>query len=445
MIPQLQRDTPVASSAGTTQWSLAERIGFRFVFSYFILYLGPGAIGALGLRDRIISTPYRAMWTAIWHSAVPWVGENILHLKGDFREIPNGSGDELYDYVLVLCVFVLAVVVTAVWSWLDRRRPQYERLNAWLRLLMRLSVAAPMIGYGVNKLFWAQFPEPPLVRLIDPLGQTSPMGFLWTFMGYSRAYSFFGGVGETLAGVLILVPQFTALASLITIGVMSNVFMLNMCYDVPRKIYSIHILLICSFLLLPELRRLANVFVLNRTAEPARQTPLFANKQWNRAALLFQIGYGVLALCTASYQAQADQVRYATHLSPNVRGIWYVDDFMLDNVPHPPLLTDKERWKHVVLDTPNLLNVQMMDETLQQYGLSLDEQQNRLRFADLGAQRWKGDFTIDHSQPDQMTLTGEIDGRPMVVRLHRLDIHDPNKFLLINRGFHWVNQFTYRR
>src|SRR5271166_151872 len=282
MIPQLQRDTPVASTPSTTQWSLAKRIGFRFVFSYFILYLGPGAIGALGLRDRIITTPYRELWVAIWHRVVPWVGENILHMPGDYREFPNGSGDQLYDYVLILCILIAAVVSTLIWSRLDRRRPNYERLHAWLRLIMRLSVAAPMIGYGVNKLFRAQFPEPPLARLIDPLGQTSPMGFLWTFMGYSRLYSAFGGFGETLAGLLILIPRLTTLASLITIGVMSNVLMLNLGYDVPRKIYSIHIILICTFLLLPQLRRLANMFILNRPVEPEREVPLFTNRQWNQ-------------------------------------------------------------------------------------------------------------------------------------------------------------------
>jgi len=445
MIPQLQREAPVASTASAPQWSLATRIGFRFVFSYFILYLGPGAVGALGLRDRIITTPYRELWVAIWHRVVPWVGESILRLKGDFREIPNGSGDQLYDYILVLCILVLAIVVTVVWSWLDRRRSNYERLYAWLRLLMRLSIAAPMIGYGVNKLFQAQFPEPQLVRLIDPLGQTSPMGLLWTFMGLSRAYSFFGGFGETLAGVLILVPQLTTLASLITIGVMSNVLMLNLCYDVPRKIYSIHIILIASFLLLPDLRRLANIFVFNRPTEPARRAPLFTSKEWNSYALIFQIGFGVLAIALASYQARLDEIQAATHVGPAFRGIWYVDDFVLDNVPHPPLLTDKERWQHLVLDTPEVINLQMMDNTLQQYALRLDEQRDTLRFADWGSPRWKGDFTIDSSQPDRMTLTGQLDDRPLVVHLRRMDLSDPNKFLLINRGFHWVNPFTYRR
>ncbi len=445
MIPQLQRETPVAPSASPSQWSLATRIGFRFVFSYFILYLGPGAVGALGLRERIITTPYRELWVAIWHRVVPWVGENILHLKGDFREIPNGSGDELYDYILVLCIIVLAAVATVVWSWLDRRRPNYERLHAWLRLLMRLSVAAPMIGYGVKKLFQAQFPEPPLVRLIDPLGQASPMGFLWTFMGLSRAYSFFGGFGETLAGLLLLVPQLTTLASLITIGVMSNVLMLNLCYDVPRKIYSIQIILICTFLLLPQLRRLANLFVFNRPVEPARELPLFTSQQWNSSALAFQIGFGVLVLGLASYQARMDEVQARTHLGPAFRGIWYVDDFVLDNVPHPALLTDKERWRHLVLDTPDVINLQMMDESLQQYSLHLDEQQNKLMFAQWGSQRWKGDFSLDNSQPDRMTLTGELDDRPLIVHLRRLELSDPKKFLLINRGFHWVNQFPYRR
>jgi uncharacterized membrane protein YphA (DoxX/SURF4 family) len=445
MIPQLERDASVAATPGKTQWSLAARIGFRFVFSYFILYLGPGAVGSLGARDSSVNTPYRELWIAIWHRVVPWVGENILQLKGDFREIPNGSGDQLYDYLLVLCILVLALVATAIWSWLDRRRPNYERLQAWLIVLMRLSVAGPMLVYGVNKLFRAQFPEPPLVRMIDPIGQTSPMAFLWTFMGISRAYSAFGGLGETVGGLLLLVPRFATLGSLITIGVMSNVLMLNLCYDVPRKILSIHIILICLYILLPQLRRLANMFFLNRPVEPEREAPLFNNRQWNKFALAFQIGFGVLAIVGTAYQARLDEVAAATHVAAPYRGIWYVDDFELDNVSHPPLLTDKERWKHLVLDRPSVINLQMMDETLQQYSLRLDEQQNRLRFADWGSRRWKGDFSIDRSAPDQITLTGQLDDRPLVVHLRKLDPSDPNKFLLINRGFHWVSQSTYRR
>src|SRR5512135_3387448 len=116
MIPQLQRDAPVASPEVPKHWSLATRIAFRFVFSYFMIYMGPGAVGALGVRDQGSTNPYRQLWAAFWHSVVPWVGTNVLHISGDYREVLNGSGDELYDYVLVFCVFVLAILVTAVWT-----------------------------------------------------------------------------------------------------------------------------------------------------------------------------------------------------------------------------------------------------------------------------------------------------------------------------------------
>jgi len=445
MIPQLQRETPVASPETTPQWSLAARTGFRFIFSYFVIYLGPGAVGALGVRDQGSSNPYRGLWASIWHNVVPWVGTNVLHLKGDFREVLNGSGDELYDYVLVFCVFVLAIVVTAVWSWLDRKRLNYERLHAWLRMGMRLAVAGPMIGYGVAKLFQAQFPEPPLARLIDPLGQMSPMGLLWTFMGLSRAYSFFGGFGEVLAGVLLLVPRLTALGSLVMLGVMGNVLMLNLCYDVPRKIFSIHLILIGTFLLLPDLRRLANVFIFNRTAEPVREAPLFDSKGWNTVALYSQLAFGVFLIAMAYSQARFDEVRAARHLGPALRGVWFVDEFTLDNVPHLALVTDQQRWHNVVFDGPTLLSIQMMDGTLQQYNLRLDEAHNNLTFSELGGTHRKATLSFDNSQPDRMTMTGELDDRPITAHLRKWDMSDPNKFLLLNRGFHWVNPYAYRR
>ena len=198
-------------------------------------------MGALGLQERVISTPFRDLWVSLWHQVVPWVGANVLHLQGNLAEVANGSGDELYDYVLIFCIFVLAAVVTVVWSVLDRKRLDYRQLYSWLRFLMRMIVGAGMIGYGLKKVFWSQFPEPPLAKLVDTFGQTSPMGLLWTFMGESRLYSLAGGIGETLGGLLLFVPRFTALGAIVSLGMMSNVLLLNLAYDVPRKIYSIHL------------------------------------------------------------------------------------------------------------------------------------------------------------------------------------------------------------
>ena len=208
MIPQLQREAPVSAQEDASSWSLASRIAFRFGFSYFILYVYPRSVGSLGAGIKY-NNPLRDMW----HVVVPWVGEHVLHLPGPFTEIANGSGDQMYDYVLLFCIAIVAAVATIVWSWLDRNRKNYRVLYEWLRLFVRIVVAVAMISYGANKLFRMQFPEPGLAKFVDTYGQSSPMGLLWAFMGTSRAYSFFGGVGEMLGGLLLLVPRFTKLGS----------------------------------------------------------------------------------------------------------------------------------------------------------------------------------------------------------------------------------------
>ena len=444
MIPQ-QQETPIVSAPTLPRWSLATRVGFRFTFSYFLLWLAPGAVGALGLQERVISTPFRDLWVSLWHQVVPWVGANVLHLQGSLAEVANGSGDELYDYVLILCIFLLAAVVTVIWSVLDRKRPEYRQLYAWLRFFMRMTVGAGMIGYGLKKVFWSQFPQPPLAKLVDSFGRTSPMGLLWTFMGESRLYSLAGGIGETLGGMLLFVPRFTALGAIISFGMMSNVLLLNLGYDVPRKIYSVHLVLICLFLLLPDFRRLANVFIFNRRAEPVEETPLFKDKQFNFAALLLQFAFLIMVVLMTGKEAYLDSVKAATHLPAPIRGIWSVEEFTFDGVQHPPMLTDMERWNRVIFDNPDLLTIQPMDGSLQQYDLKLDPDLRSFTFTKLGSTAVEGVFTLSQPQWDHITLQGKFDGRALSANLRRVDLSDPAQFLLNNRGFHWVNDSIHNR
>ena len=63
------------------------------------------------------------------------------------------------------------MVATAIWSWIDRKRTDYDQLYEWLRLFVRMTLAVAMISYGANKLFRMQFPEPPLYRYVDYYGK----------------------------------------------------------------------------------------------------------------------------------------------------------------------------------------------------------------------------------------------------------------------------------
>ena len=439
MIPQLQQEAPVAPPQAVEQWSPAKKIAFRFIFSYFILYVYPRSVGSLGAFVKY-NNPLKDMW----HAVVPWVGANILHLSGDFTEIANGSGDQLYDYVLLFCIAVTALIAAAVWSVVDRKRPNYVTLYGWLRLFMRIVIAVAMISYGANKLWRMQFAEPMLQRYIDTFGQTSPMGLLWAMMGTSRAYSFFGGVGEMAGGLLLLVPDFTALGALVTAGVMTNVLMLNFCYDVPRKIYCLHLIAFCIFLLLPDLRRLADFFLFRRRTQLSPTPPLFQDKYFNYSVAALQVIIGIAALIICGQQAARDAAKEAVKIQGPLRGIWAVDEFSTDGATRLPLITDTTRWQDIVFDAPDQATVRFMDGSLKEYYMQWDPANHTITLWDTAHPHWKSvlNYTLEG---DKLTLDGNLGSSPATAKTTRVDLSDPVKFLLINRGVHWVTDYPHNR
>jgi hypothetical protein len=82
-------------------------------------------------------------------------------------------------------------------------------------------------------------------------------------------YTFFAGVMEVVPAVLLIFRRTMTLGAILAVAVMGNVFMLNMCYDVPVKQYSFHLLIMGVVLLLPELKRAMNGLFWNRVTEPS--------------------------------------------------------------------------------------------------------------------------------------------------------------------------------
>src|SRR5262245_28779557 len=150
-----------------------------------------------------------------------------------------------------------------------------------------------MFYYGLAKIIPTQFPPPSLVTLVESVGNLSLSDLLWTWVGASTPYQIFTGCAEIASGILLLFPQTTMLGALIGMADMIQVFVLNMTYDFGLKLISFHYLLMFAFLLWPDARRLANVLVLNRVAQPSSPPDLFATPQANRRALVAQVIFGI--------------------------------------------------------------------------------------------------------------------------------------------------------
>src|SRR5437016_12321342 len=370
MQPQMQPEilppqVEIKSSEQPVPWPLHMRIAFRFVCSYIFLYTFPFPLGSI---------PYTGYpeekYTELWRRVAPWVGKHILHLSYPITVFSNGSGDTTYDYVLVLCFFVLALVATAVWSIIDRKQPNYQKLQQWSMIYVRFVLASAMISYGMNKVIKLQFPAPFLSRLLGSYGESTPMGLLWTFLGASKAYTMFAGAVEALGGVLLIVPRLTTLGALVSLGAIGNVFILNMSYDVPVKLYSFHLLALSVLLLMPDLRRLANLFVFNRRVDPAVNPPLFQRKWLNYGMLAVQMVFGFYLLGTSTYNDyQAWKLRGDTATKPPVDSIWMVEEFALNGQLRPPLPTDNLRWQRIIFDSRYELFVQSMSGAHQRFFL----------------------------------------------------------------------------
>jgi hypothetical protein len=418
-------------------WGPVRKILFRFAFSYLVLYLLKTFLSLLALASpgEAVARTYQKAWAA----AVPWVARQLFHAEAPVRI--TGSGDTVFGFVQVFCYLVLAAAAALVWTLLDRNRPNYARLYEGLKVYVRFGLAVNMITYGGLKIIPSQFPPPSLDRLMQPFGDASPMGLLWTFMGASAPYTIFAGLTEWLGGVLLIFRRTALLGALLCIGALTNVVMLNYCYDVPVKLLSSHLLAMAIFLAAPELRRLANLFVLNRPVAPAPDPQLLRRRWLRRSALAFQVLFAAGFSIHMIHSAQGLLATYESDRSP-LRGAWNVDQLQVDAPAGPPAGAESLQWKRLIFDYSEALAIQLTSDSRRRYGLKLDAAKKTLALTKRDDPAWKAALAYRQPAPDRLLVEGTFDGRKVRASLHRIE--EP-KFLLITRGFHWINEFPFNR
>ena len=343
------------------RWSQGSMIAFRFAFSYFIFYIFPFPFNILPQLSTVFQ-PLAEWSNKIYEPLAAYVMGTDYKLPA-----PNGSGDTVLNYMQFFVGFIFSVVATIIWSFVDRTRDSYEKLLQLLIIVLRYYLAFWMIAYGFAKVFKMQFPSLTTDRLYNTYGESSPMGLLWTFMGYSTVYNIFTGLWEVIAGVFLLFKRTRLIGVLLVIAIMSNVVMLNFAYDVPVKLFSTHLLLMAFVLVGPDIKRLLNLFFFNRPVAPETsdslpfnygiKTKLYYNfAKWSAILLIF-VTNGIFFYIGSHHQAAFDenQKRYAP-----VMGEFEVETFVLNGDVIPPGQLDTRRWKKIWLKE-RTVDIQYMD------------------------------------------------------------------------------------
>jgi uncharacterized membrane protein YphA (DoxX/SURF4 family) len=426
-------------------WSLAHRVVFRFLFSYFVLYALPDS-GRISILNTIPGTGLLSkQYVAMWHALCPWVAIHVFHLSGQpVTYFLTGSGDTTLGYIQNLLFVVVALIATLVWSLADYKRRHYSRLDAWLRILVRYTLAFTLFGYGFAKVFPLQFATPGFLRLIEPYGDFSPMGSLWWFMGASLPYVMFSGAAEVLGGLLLLFRRTTTLGALVSFAVLLNVAVLNYCYDVPVKLYSTNLVLMAVFLAARDLRRLFDFFVFNRPTSPADLIAPRFGRRWLRVAtmvfpVLF-VGYHLFGQIKGDWDAY--KARYINPQRPPLYGLYEVESFVRNGRELPPLVTDATRWRKLVVQSQTALNIKMMDDSITNFGTEYDAAKNTVSLT-VGSDKSKK-YPLAWSRPDadHLLLEGALAKDALSVRLRKIDT---STFRLLSRGYHWINELPFNR
>ena len=178
------------------------------------------------------------------------------------------------------------------------------------------------------------------------------MSLLWTFMGYSRTYTIFTGVLEVLGGILLFVPRVAGtIGAIVSFAALTQVFLLNMCYGVNLKLYSLHLLLMSLFLLAPEFRWLGEAFVMRKPVQPREPCIVFPDKRLTSAVVVLQMALGAAVFTSLWISEWRSDHQWDLPRSP-LYGIWTVEDFAADGPEPTPSTLGGLHWMRVIFDNP---------------------------------------------------------------------------------------------
>lgn len=431
--------TTTAQTPEPVYWSTLQKVAFRFFFIFFILYVFFNPNGVIPFVDKVFE-----FYIEPFHKLVPWLAAHVLHIAKPVTIVPTGSGDTTYDYLIMLLIATLTLIGTVIWSVTDRNTRNYNKLFYWLTVVVRYYVGITMISYGFYKVIKLQFPSPGLGRLVEPFGNSSPMGLAWTYMGYSVGFNYFTGLAEISVGLLLFFRKTSTLGAIVGLVVAGNIMAINYCFDVPVKLLSTTLVVMSMFLLLRDFRRLVNFFFLNKDALPSNLSPHRFAKSWKNITLtvlkyvlilytIFGDMYGAVKL-SGQYGDKAPK--------PPLYGIYSVKTFVRNRDTLPPLTTDTIRWSKLIVPASGGAQILLMSDSTKRYAFKPDTAKHTITIHTNADTVHKYQFTYTLTRQGVLTMKGKWKEDSLHLVMQRFDL---KKFRLMQGKFRWVNEFPYNK
>jgi hypothetical protein len=329
-------------------WPLWRKVLFRFCFIYLLLQVlarpffdNAPVLGLIGKAQNFIC-----------FTGVNAFAKYILNIPQVIQPVP-GSSDGLFNWIQLVFFLTLAVVGTLVWSIINRKQNTYHHANYYLTTVLRYTLAYTSFIYGIIKLYMLQMHFPRLTDMATPVGDLDPLKLSWLFVGYSAPYQFFSGLMEFTVALLLVYKRTATLGALIGLTVYVNVFMINFGYNIPVKLYSLQLILMCLYLLSNDLKRLTYFFILNKPIAQKSLLSFVPSKTGRVLKLGLKIVYflDILYLIVGPYGAfTKSKAESVAEVKPIPYGLYEVNTFIKNGDTLPVLANDSLVWKDIIFE-----------------------------------------------------------------------------------------------
>jgi hypothetical protein len=387
--------------------------------------------------------------TTLYTKAFQWLvfrfNDWFLHVRSTLNLEGYGSGDTSFAWAEFYTILIISLLLALVWRFIDKKRQESPTLTYWILTLIRYNTAMVAFSYGFIKLYALQMPFPTLSQLATPIGDFLPMRLCWLHIGYSVPYQTFSGIMEILVGFLLLYRRTVTLGLLLGLGVFTNVFALNLCYDIPVKLFSMQLMIGCLFLVVWDGKSFIDFFVLNKPTTPINSYDFTYGKKWQiRGRYILKFIFIVAGVCASYYQAWGWHQEELTVSKGLIKqGVYRIKTYKKNNQILPLTANDTLVWKDFIFDKGGNGSINTRDTLFDfKYGrgyfaYTTDKKKHAIAFKISQADSTNL-FVMRYKVLDTKTiqLQGAVRKDTLFFELVRND----KTFPLAERQFHWISE-----
>ena len=401
------------------QWTPGKKFFTLFLIVYLFLYIFPFPLGEIPGISVAISYYQEALY-----SAFLWIGTNILQIKN--LDQLSASGIYTIEYVKVFSLLLIALAITTLAIFLDRKRANYNILCYLIIGYARYYVGLTILIYGFMKIFGSQFGFPPLRLFETPFGSLSAPQLFWAFMGYSKVYGTFIAISEITGGFLLLFSRTKLIGSIMIIIIMVNVLLLDIAFLNSAIIFSIHLLLIAIIILYPHLKRIINFLIFKKTEALENVDYFFQSKRLRLVKAILKslviIGFVYLDLYPGVGKL------FVKKIDPPLYGVYQIKKFEIGQDSRITA-ADSIRWRRLIIDKRSSFITTMADYT-SVYNTTIDTIKKTLNIISVKDTTDKYQFTYSEIADSSLIIRGNWKGKDVFINAKKKNIQE---YFLINR------------